>query len=144
MYQKDYILRMLEMMGDFIAAILAKMKKKDYEKASEILENSYQTLLRNEAGFFYKIPVNEMTQKLIGEHNFTNSHLEILAELFLTEAELRFEEKKLDQSSHCYEKSKILLTFLEENSGSLSIQRNEKLKKIDQRTHEIKLIQVKN
>jgi hypothetical protein len=35
MYQRDYILRMIEMLGDLIAAIMGSIKKVDYKQASE-------------------------------------------------------------------------------------------------------------
>jgi NADPH-dependent glutamate synthase beta subunit-like oxidoreductase len=38
MYQKDYILRMLEMLSDLIALILGLIKKGDIRQASERLE----------------------------------------------------------------------------------------------------------
>lgn len=133
MYQKDYILRMLEMLGDFIAAIFARMRRKDYEKAEELLENSYQTLLRTEASFFYIIPVEKLTSTLIEEHHYTNNHLEILSELLFAEAELRFAEEKWEQSFHCFQKAKVLMEFLEQNSGSMSLQRQNNLSLITNR-----------
>lgn len=139
MYQKDYILRMIEMLGDFIAAIFAHIKKKDFEKASELIENSYQTLLRTDASFFYNIPIKELTQTLIAEHNYTNGHLEILSELFLAEAELRFAEQKWRESLSCFEKAKIVIEFLEENSKTLSLHRQSNITLIAKRIKEIKL-----
>lgn len=133
MYQKDYILRMLEMMGDFIAAIFARIKKKDFEKAAELLQNSYQTLLRTDAALFYHIPSNNLTETLVKEHNYTNGHIEILSELLLAEAELRFAEQKWEQSFHCFEKAKVLMMFLDQNSKSISIQRQSNISLIENR-----------
>ena len=137
MYQKDYILRMLEMLGDFITAIMARIRKKDFEKATEMLENSYQTLLQTDASFFYSIPTHELTQTLLEKHNYTYNHLEILSELFLAEAELRYAEKKSTQSLQCYEKAEILMEFLDKNSGNLSIQRESNLTIIKNRIREL-------
>lgn len=121
------------MLGDFIAAIFARMRRKDYEKAEELLENSYQTLLRTEASFFYIIPVEKLTSTLIEEHHYTNNHLEILSELLFAEAELRFAEEKWEQSLHCFQKAKVLMEFLEQNSGSMSLQRQNNLSLITNR-----------
>lgn len=121
------------MLGDFIAAIFARMRRKDYEKADELLENSYQTLLRTEASFFYIIPVEKLTNTLIEDHHYTNNHLEILSELLFTEAELRFAEEKCTQSLHCFQKAKVLMEFLEQNSGSMSLQRQNNLSLITNR-----------
>lgn len=137
MYQKDYILRMLEMMGDFIAAIMARIRKKDFEKASEMLENSYQTLLQSDASFFYNIPAEALTQTLLEKHNYTYNHLEILSELFLAQAELLFAQNKKEQSRQCYQKAKTLMEFLDKNSGNLSIQRSSNLTLIQNRIKEL-------
>jgi hypothetical protein len=88
MYQKDYILRMIEMLGDLIAGILGLVKKGELEKASGKLEALYGQLLMEDSSFFLKIPDNELTDTLIRQHNYTNGHLEVLAELFNAEAEL--------------------------------------------------------
>ena len=55
-YEKDYILRMIEMMGEFIAAILGLIKKGDYKQASESLDRAYHNLLKEDASFFQRIP----------------------------------------------------------------------------------------
>jgi hypothetical protein len=46
MYQKDYILRMIEMLGDLIAGILGLIKKGEFEKAADKLENLYLGMLK--------------------------------------------------------------------------------------------------
>src|SRR5512140_347750 len=88
MYQKDYILRMIEMLGDLIAGILGLIKKGELIKASVQLDNLYHKLLKEDAAFFRSLPENALTDTLLNLHNFTNGHLEILAELFNAEAEL--------------------------------------------------------
>jgi hypothetical protein len=128
---------MVEMLGDFIAAIFARIKNKDFEKATEVLNNSYQTLLRADASFFYEIPTNDLTQTLIEEHNYTNGHLEILSELLLAEGELRFAEQKWAQSLHCFQKSKMLMAFLEQESKTHSLNRQSNLNLMAQRIEEI-------
>lgn len=56
MYQKDYILRLIEEMTKFLAVVLGLMKKGDYQKASKQLENSYYDLLKEDAAYFRRIP----------------------------------------------------------------------------------------
>jgi hypothetical protein len=58
MYQKDYILRMVEMIGDLIAAFLGLLKKGDPDQAEKIIERGYVELLRNDAFFFYSFQKN--------------------------------------------------------------------------------------
>ena len=79
---------MTEMIAKMIAGILGMIKKSEFVKASEELGNVYYDFLKEDAAFFRNIPEDELTHKLLLEHNYTNGHLEILAELFNAEAEL--------------------------------------------------------
>ena len=79
---------MIEMLGDLIARILGLIKKGDIEHATGKLENLYHKMLQEDSSFFRDIPENELTDTLLHKHNYTNGHLEVLAELFNAEAEL--------------------------------------------------------
>src|SRR5665647_2756205 len=98
MYQKDYILRMVEMIGDLIAAFVGLLKKGDLDQAEKMIERGYVELLRNDASFFLLIPKEQITDKLIGEHHYEHFHLEILAELFFAEAALAEAQHKPEHS----------------------------------------------
>lgn len=126
-YQKDYILRMIEMMGDLIAAILGQIKKGDYDTATRSVENAYQQFLREDAAFFSAIPREKLTEKLLGEHNYTNGHLEILSSLFFAQAELLFATGKKGESLGFYEKSALLLEFVIKESRTYSSERESHL-----------------
>ena len=88
MYQKDYILRLIEQMVRTLAVFFGLLKKEDFGKAGECLGNAYYELLKEEAAFFRGIPEEDLTSELLEKHNYTNDHLEIVAELFNAEAEL--------------------------------------------------------
>jgi len=126
MYQKDYILRMIEMIGDLIAVLLGLIKKGDLEQAEKILERGYFELLRRDASFFQLIPKEQLTDKLLGDHHFTNGHLEVLSELFFAEATLSEAQKKLNNSLICYEKAFVLLEYLEQEDKTWSAKREER------------------
>jgi predicted translin family RNA/ssDNA-binding protein len=137
MFQKDYILRMIEMIGDLIATLLGLIKKGDLEQAEKILERGYMELLRKEAAFFQAIPKDQLTTLLIEEHNYEHGHLEILAELFFAEATLSEAQQKMSYSLKCYEKSLILLEFLEEEDKTWSAKREERIVNIKNRIREL-------
>ena len=126
MYQKDYILRMVEMIGDLIAAFLGLLKKGDLDQAEKLIERGYTELLRNDASFFLLIPKEQLTDKLISEHHYEHFHLEILAELFFAEAAMAEAQHKSDHSLTCYEKSQILTEFLELEDKTWSVRREER------------------
>lgn len=133
MYQKDYILRMIEMMGDLIAGILGLIRKGDFNRASEEIGRIYHDLLREDSSFFMKIPEDQLTNRLLKEHNYTNGHLEILAELFNAEAELESARGKLDESMLLFRKSLILFEFIDNEQKSYSFERIEKMESIRNR-----------
>jgi len=133
MFQKDYILRMIEMIGDLIAALLGLIKKGDFEQAEKIIERGYIELLRRDASFFQLIPKEQLTDKLLGDHHYTNGHLEVLSELFFAEATLSEAQNKLNNSLICYEKSLTLLEFLEQEDKTWSAKRDERKRLLNER-----------
>lgn len=137
MYQKDYILRMLEMLAEMIGAIMSLISKGKYGPATKALENAYQTLLKEDASFFQIIPTNKLTEKLLQEHHYTNGHLEIPAELFLAEAELQFSQGKKEKSIELYEKSLVLFEFLEKERKTYSDPGSSKIDSIKGKIKEI-------
>jgi hypothetical protein len=127
MYQKDYILRMIEMLGDLIAAILGLIKKGDYNQASERLGNLYYDMLKEDASFFRAIPEDELTHKLLQDHNYTNGHLEILAELFNAEAGLELAQGNREGSLEYSRKSLILFEFIDAEQKTYTQERINKM-----------------
>ena len=138
MYQRDYILRMIEMIGDLIAGILGLIKKGDHEKATQALENAFYDFLKKDSAFFTSIPKEKLTSKLLEEHNFTNGHLEILSELFYAQAKLSFAQKKIADSLLNYEKSLLLLEFTEKESKTFSAEKQSRITSIQNQIARLK------
>ena len=133
MYQKDYILRLIEEMTKFLAVVFGLMKKGDLQDASEYLENSYYELLKEDASFFRMIPEEDLTHELLEKHNYTNSHLEILAELFNAEAELCLSKSNNAGSLLYSRKSLRLFRFVDKEFKTYSKERIDKMMKIERR-----------
>jgi len=131
MYRKDYILRMVEMFGEMIAKLLGLIKKGDYTLASKSIENAYLDFLQKEAAFFHVIPIETLTQTLLKDHNYTNNHLEILAELFNAEAELNYAQDKHKECLPFAEKALLLFEFINNETKTYSETRDEKIKKLN-------------
>jgi len=133
MYQKDYILRMIEMLGDLLAALFGMIRRGEFTQASEKLERIYYDMLKEDASFFRSIPKEDLTRKLLEEHNYTNGHLEILAELFNAEAELAAAEGNQKGSLEYSEKSLLLFEFIDLQQKTLSLDRLDKMTAIRNR-----------
>jgi hypothetical protein len=140
MYQKDYILRMIEMLGDLLAAIFGLIRKGDYMIAGEKLERIYYDMLKEDAAFFRSIPADELTHTLLEEHNYTNGHLEILAELFNAEAELELAQGNNKGSLEYSEKSLLLFEFVDLRQKTFSMERLDKITTIRERIDTLKKI----
>jgi hypothetical protein len=138
MYQKDYILRMIEMLGDLLAAILGLIRKGDYIKATDRLSKIYYDMLKQDASFFRTIPEDDLTHKLLEEHNYANGHLEILAELFNTEAELEMAQGNRSGCLGYSRKSLKLFKFIDIEQKTFSTERLKKMADIEKR---IKILQ---
>jgi len=138
MYQKDYILRMIEMLGELLTGILRLIKKGEYRRASEQIGRIYYSILKEDAAFFRTIPEADLTHKLLYEHNYTNSHLEILAELFNAEAELTFAQGKKSESIEYSRKSLMLFEFIDADQKTYSLERINKMESIRKRIENLK------
>jgi hypothetical protein len=127
MYQKDYILRMIEMLGDLIAAVFGLVRKGDFQQATENLERIYYDMLKEDAAFFRSIPKEDLTHELLEKHDYTNGHLEILAELFNAEAELANAQGNPHSCLEYSEKSLLLFEFIDLQQKTLSLERLDKM-----------------
>jgi hypothetical protein len=140
MYQKDYVLRMIEMLGELIAGILGLIKKGDFIQAEEKLDSIYYGMLSRDSAFFRNIPEDELTDRLLNQHNYTNGHLEVLAELLNAEAELCLARNNKSGSLEYSRRSLRLFRFLDEAYHTYSQDRIEKIQTIRQRIKDLECV----
>jgi hypothetical protein len=133
MYQKDFILRMIEMFGELLAGIMGLIRKGEYTRASDQIGRVYNDMLKEDASFFRALPENDLTKSLLENHNYTNGHLEILAELFNAEAELSLARGNRAGSLEFSRKSLILFEFVDADQKTYSLERVNKIETIKQR-----------
>ena len=132
MYQKDYILKMIEMMAELILGIMGLIKNRKFQDASEKLEEIYYSMLKEDAVFFRSIPIEKLTDELVSAHNYTNGHLEILSELFIAEAELSRALGKIDVCIEFSKKALLLAEFIDREENTFSFDREKKIKELRQ------------
>jgi len=128
---------MIEMLGDLLAAIFGIVIKGDYFKASEKLEQIYFDMLKEDAVFFRSIPKEELTHRLLEEHNYTSGHLEILAELFNAEAELALAQGDSTGSLEFSEKSLLLFEYVDVYRRTLSLERLDRMSVLRERVERL-------
>lgn len=133
MYSRDYILRMIEMVGQLIQAILGKIKKGEFETADDLLSNLYYDVLKEDAAFFRNLPEDKLTTDLLKNHNYTNGHLEILAELFYAESELSLARGDKKNCLVYSGKALRIFEFIDSEMKTYSLERINKMESIRKR-----------
>jgi hypothetical protein len=130
---------MIEMLGDLIAGILGLIKKGEFEKAADKLENLYLGMLKEDSAFSRDIPIDELTDRLLHLHNYTNGHLEVLAELLNAEAELCLAQGNKTGSLEYSRRSLRLFEFIDAEYKTYSQDRIDKIAAIRNR---IKILEI--
>ena len=129
---------MTEMMAEIIAIFLGLIKKGDLKQAAKRLDDAYRDILKQDAAFFTQIPKENLTNRLIEEHHYTNGHLKILSELFFAEGELRRAMKENAPALEYYEKALVLFDFAEKALAAFSLERQERGMLLKKRIDEMK------
>lgn len=137
-YRKDYILRMIEMIGELITLILGLIKKGNILEAAKSMNDAYHTFLKQDAAFFRQIPEDKLNDELLQKHNYTNNHLEVLSELLYADAELHYAQGKIKESLELYQKSLHLFLFVEKEKKAFSLEKQSRIDAIKERIEEIK------
>jgi hypothetical protein len=124
---------MVEMIRDLIMGILGLIRKGDLEKASVEIDRLFNDFLKEDSSFFTSIPAEKLSQKLLKEHNYTHGHLEILAWLFDTEAELELARGNNKMSLEFSQKSLLIFEFIENEQKTYSFEKTAKINTIKKR-----------
>lgn len=138
MIRKDYILRMIRMFADMIAGILGKIRNGEFQEAAKDIDDAYSEFLKEDASILNKIAKEDLTTRLLREHNYTNGHLEILSELLFAQAELSYAQGDMSKGLEFYEKSLILLEFVVKESKTYSFEKESRLLSIQDRIRQLK------
>lgn len=125
------------MMMKFIGEVLGLIKKGELQKAAGRIEEGYQTYLKEDAVFFRSIPEDKLTFQLLEEHNYTNGHLEILAELFNAEAELELARNDIKGSLDFFRKTLLLLQYVDTARKTYSAERLARIESIRKKITEL-------
>lgn len=121
---------MIEMLGELLRAIFGMIKNGRFSEAEQSISEAYLTMLRKDSAFFQNIPLDNFTSVLIEDHNYSDAHLEILAELMFAEAELNDVQKRKPESLTFYKKSLLLFEFIDISSKTYSAARLEMIERI--------------
>ena len=132
MYQRDYILRLVAMLGEMLAGILGLIRKGDTKQASDKLRKVYGDFLKENSEPLRSIPEEDLLSQLGTRENFTAGHYEMLAEIFRAEGELCHATGDLDGARAFYRKSLLLFRHADRESRTYSRDRQDKMEKLQE------------
>ena len=133
MYQKDFILRIIEMIAEFIGRVLGLIKDGKYEEASEELNVAYEKFLKDNNNKIRSCSDKELVSLLVEQLEFGVDEMEGLANLIYTEGELHAAQNKHAEAKSSYYKSLLLYTYVENNSKTFSFPRQQKLTELKEK-----------
>jgi hypothetical protein len=128
---------MIEMLGELVAGIMNLIKKGEFNNAEQKIDRLYYDLLKQDASYFNELSEKNMTELLLQQPNYTNGHLEILAELMYVQAELSMARKNYDVSTNYYKKSLKLTQFIKTATRSFSIEKQNRELEIEDKLKDL-------
>lgn len=128
MYQKDYILRLIEEFGRFLRIILRLKSEQQFEAASLQLKEAAEKLLQINLDELEKDP--GQMEHIILARAFHPDQSDILADILFLRAEILLDTGQKITATRLFEMSKLLLENNQEKSRSYSLDRIEKIRNI--------------
>ena len=123
MFEKDYLMRLIQTLMDAINKIVNSIDKEDIEGAKKQISDSYR-LLGDEDEYFSKTDYKQLIDFFKSKEGNYLKRVEFLAELIYLEATI--EENKILKYEK-FEKSKKLFEYYREFSKEYSFEVNNKL-----------------
>jgi hypothetical protein len=130
MYERDYIMRMIEAFAKMIAAIIGLRQKGDLDKAKALVEEAYETVLKMNSGEIKEFDEAQWKQFCSKR---TLEELEMLADLLKVEGEIQMDSGKPEGVCKLLYKSLELLRLVDAQSGTFSVSRFDKMSELEQK-----------
>jgi hypothetical protein len=121
MYQKDYILRLIQEFSRFLAIILGLKESGKYEESLEMIDKTCKGLLKIDMHDL--APGNGKLEGLLQNDAFNDEQLEILASLFQVKAEIFRETGQVFSAITHFEHAYVLYQFCNDRSTTYSMAR---------------------
>jgi len=128
MYQKDYIMRMIEAFAKMVAGIIGLIKKRDPDGARAMIKETYDNILKINPEVLYQFDDPEW-YKFCNERSL--DELEMIAELFKLEGEIRMDGGSSEEGLRMLYRSLELFKYVDAQSGTYSVVRFEKISSLE-------------
>jgi hypothetical protein len=130
MYEKDYIMKMIEAFSMMIARIIGLREKGEPDRAGALILEAYDTILKIDPNSLKDFNEDEWEQ-FCSER--TTEELEMIAELLKQEGEISIDTGKSEGVCRLLLKSLELLKYVDDQSGTFSMLRFEKISSLEEK-----------
>ena len=122
--QQDYVMRLLEQFSKVLAKIIGLKEKGNNNKAIEIINEAYASLLKTDTLQINKSVTKELIEK------FNDEQLNIIGDLLFEEGEICLIEGRINDGQLKLKKALELYKYLDEKQRTFSLDRENKIQKI--------------
>jgi hypothetical protein len=130
MYERDYILRMIEAFAKMLAAIMGLREKGELDKARMLVEEAYESILKTDYREVKSLDENQWRQFCSRR---SPEELEMLADLLRVEGEILIDAGKAEGVCQILFKALELLRLVEAQSSAFSLSRFDKISQLEER-----------
>jgi len=130
MYERDYIMRMIEAFAKMIAAIVGLREKGELDKARSLVEEAYDTVLKVNSGEIKEFDDTQWKQ-FCSKRSL--EELEMLADLLMVEGEIQIDSGQTEGVCELLTRALQLLKLAEAQSGTFSLTRFDKMTELEQK-----------
>ena len=131
MFQRDYILRLIEEFAKFLAVITGLKAGGNLEEALKKIDEAYNEILELNPKLIKSLNNDEVLDYCKKEKRYDNQQMNMVAELLYQEGMIYAEEGDPVSARNVLEKSKVLIGYLMDNDSTFSFDWYEKLHEID-------------
>jgi hypothetical protein len=131
MFQRDYVLRLIEEFARFLAAMTGLKKEGKFDDALSMIEKASREMFKLEPNVIKSLLPNEVIPFLLDEKGMNNDGLKMIGELLYEEGMIYMENGDPVSAANVLGKSKILILYLMEHDKTYSFDWHTKLHEID-------------
>ena len=130
MFQKDYVLKMVEMIGQMIRGIIGQIEKGEFDTSQQEIDKVLTELFKVDPSFFTNKNHDEIAALLIEGFDFNDAQLEVLSDILLAQAFLHKTQTNKTESLLYYQHALAILNHVGDNSESYSLYIEKKRKEV--------------
>ena len=131
MYQRDFILRLIEQIAQFIARLLKLQQEEKLDVAYDFLVNQATKVTGVSYHEFLKMSIDDFKKHLV-EKTITASYLDTLGRYFSASGELCLGMKKDEEAIHHLEMAVFCFSEAEHRFSTFSFNRQVDIEKLNQ------------